>query len=68
MEGFIIIYQRGEQYDCAGNCVPKTVAKMFPPETTLKEVSKWVIETAGVFNNIPNIIDNPKIIGIGNDN
>lgn len=68
MADYIVTYQRREQYDCQGNCGVKTVAKAFDGSTTLEEVAKWIKDTAGVFCNQPNVIDNPKIIGIGDDN
>lgn len=64
---YIIEFKTREQYDCAGNSEPKSIAKCFGEDVTLKEVVEWVKENAGMWFGDYNILTNPQIIGIHKD-
>lgn len=61
---YIIEFQRREQYDCDGNCVPKAIAKTFDEKATLGEIVDWVKINSGMCFNDYNILSNPQILGI----
>lgn len=61
---YIIEFQRREQYDCDGNCVPKAIAKTFDEKATLGEIVDWVKNNAGTWIDDYDILSNPQILGI----
>lgn len=61
---YYITFQYREQYNCAGDCMPRICVKSFPPDATLEEVAEWVRKEAGVFYDKINLLNNPQIIGI----
>jgi len=64
MDYYIIEFQTREQYDCNGNCVPKSIAKTFDEKATLGEIVDWIKSNAGTWLDDYNILSNPQIIGI----
>lgn len=61
---YIIEFQRREQYDCDGNCVPKAISKTFDEKATLGEIVDWVKNNAGMWIDDYDILTNPQILGI----